>query len=247
MMLRLGVLSIAVYWDQKQSLSMSHWKDAGFVLSSSFPLVQNTRIPLISSKIYYCKHLKENSRSNLSARHGTRIHTLVQRPSLQCCSERNNNVESSSTSSQIAKFASQRAYLTCSLEDFTIEEVNNLFEWAGKERIQPDGMRVALENSLVVVAARLLSDNTLVGFARAITDWAYNATIVEVVTDRRLPKPEIVKRNMVERLIKEARTRLKDCSIALIAPEEDTNIYTQMDFEVNPRGIRMMAMGPEDE
>lgn len=47
---------------------------------------------------------------------------------------------------------------------------------------------------------------------------------------------------MVDRLIKEARNKIPDCSIAMIAPEQDVAIYEKMNFQVNPRGIRVMGI-----
>ncbi|EME27074.1 N-acetyltransferase [Galdieria sulphuraria] len=157
-----------------------------------------------------------------------------------CCSD--SGTEGPVSPAVYAKFASQRAILSSSSNDFEVDELNKLLEMAGKTRRNPQRFLRALKNSLVVVTARLISDGTLVGLTRAITDGAYNATIVELFTDIRLPKPEIIKRNMVERLIKEARSKIPDCGIVMIAPEEDVAIYEKMNFQVNPRGIRLMGM-----
>ncbi|GJQ14100.1 hypothetical protein GpartN1_g5891.t1 [Galdieria partita] len=146
-----------------------------------------------------------------------------------------------------AKFASQRAILSSSLTDFEVDELNKLLEIVGERKRNPQRFLRALQNSLVVVTARLISDGTLVGLTRAITDGAYNATIVELFTDIRLPKPEIIKRNMVERVIKEARSKIPDCGIVMIAPEQDVAIYEKMNFQVNPRGIRVMGITNHDE
>lgn len=127
------------------------------------------------------QNYKSNSCCSTSPQSAVRRHSVPRW--CFCC------LNSGEAASPTAKFSSQRAILSASLSDFEVDEVNKLLEMAGEKQRNPQRFQRALQNSLVVVTARLISNGILVGLTRAITDGAYNATIVEVFTDRRLPKP----------------------------------------------------------
>lgn len=133
-------------------------------------------------------------------------------------------------------------------QDLTPDEVNHLMVKAGKRSRDIDKWKRALKGSYAVVFARLISDRSLVAFARATSDKALNGTIWDVVADPSLPDEALMKRNIIRYLLKELRRSVPGCSIALFSSDEDKSFYEDMEFVADPDGIRGMALfeGPDD-
>lgn len=94
----------------------------------------------------------------------------------------------------------------------------------------------------MIVSARLLSSNTLVGFARATSDRALNGTIWDLVTDPALPDRPVMARNVIQFLLKEIRRTVPTCSIALLADPEEVAFFEGLDFVDSPDGIKAMTL-----
>ena len=142
----------------------------------------------------------------------------------------------------INKYKSQRSILTSDKDELTGAEINALFLRAGKSPRDEDKWQTAIENSYIVVSARLITNRRLVGFARATSDCALNGTIWDVVTDPSLPNEDLMKKNVMNYLLKDMRRTVPGCSIALFAADEDLKLFETLDFVAEPDGIVGMAM-----
>lgn len=142
----------------------------------------------------------------------------------------------------INKYKSQRSILTSDKDELTGAEINALFQRAGKEVRDEEKWNIAIKNSYIVVSARLLANRRLVGFARATSDQALNGTLWDVITDPSLPNETLMKKNVVNYLLKELRRTVPGCSIALFAPIEEIPFFESLDFVAEPDGIAGMGL-----
>lgn len=105
----------------------------------------------------------------------------------------------------------------------------------------------ALEGSYLVLSARLLSSGRLVGFCRATTDGALASLVWDVVVDAALAQPESLKHSMLALLLHELRRRLPGVGIATFAaPAEVPLLADGFDFDIDPDGVRAMAIVDTD-
>ncbi|KAA8494460.1 putative N-acetyltransferase ycf52 [Porphyridium purpureum] len=142
----------------------------------------------------------------------------------------------------VGKLKSQRCVVSSRKSDVTPEEINGLFERAGKKPRDPERWKIAIKHSYCVVSAKLFSDGSLAGFARATSDMSLNATIWDVVVDPALPNPAALQQNVVSYLLREIRSGLPGCSVALISPEKDIALFQKLDFVPDPDGITAMVL-----
>jgi aralkylamine N-acetyltransferase len=95
------------------------------------------------------------------------------------------------------------------------------------------------------VHARLVKTGALVGFARATSDRALNATVWDLVTDPMLRDRAVMARNVISYLLREIRRTVPTCSIALISDADDVKFFSSMDFVASPDGITSMVLSPD--
>lgn len=145
-----------------------------------------------------------------------------------------------------AKYKSQRSIISAD-KNVTPKEINELLVKAGKPARDPEKWARAIDNSYVIVHARLLKSNALVGFARATSDRALNGTIWDLVTDPALPDEKTMARNVVTYLLREIRRTVPTCSIALISDPEQVRFFEGLDFVSSPDGITSMILSQEYE
>lgn len=125
--------------------------------------------------------------------------------------------------------------------------INDLLVRAGGEPRDEVAWARALEGSYLVLSARLLSSGRLVGFCRATTDGALASLVWDVVADTALAQPEGLKRSMLALLLHELRRRLPGVGIALFAAPEEVAMYADgFEFDVDPDGVRAMAIVDTD-
>lgn len=145
-----------------------------------------------------------------------------------------------------AKYKSQRSIIAAD-KNVTPKEINELLVKAGKPARDPEKWARAIDNSYVVVHARLLKSNALVCFARATSDRALNGTIWDLVTDPALPDEKTMARNVVTYLLREIRRTVPTCSIALISDPDQVGFFEGLDFVSSPDGITSMILSQEYE
>jgi hypothetical protein len=145
-----------------------------------------------------------------------------------------------------SKYKSQRSVISAD-KDVTPQEINGLLVKAGKPARDTAKWKRAIENSYVIVHARLLNSGTLVGFARATSDRALNGTIWDLVTDPDLPDRRTMARNVVTYLLREIRRTVPTCSIALISDADQVRFFEGLDFVSSPDGITSMILSPDYE
>lgn len=145
-----------------------------------------------------------------------------------------------------AKYKSQRSIISAD-KDVTPKEINDLLVKAGKPARDPAKWKRAIDNSYVIVHARLLNSGALVGFARATSDRALNGTIWDLVTDPALPDQKTMARNVVTYLLREIRRTVPTCSIALISDADQVRFFEGLDFVSSPDGITSMILSQDYE
>jgi len=147
----------------------------------------------------------------------------------------------------INRLAAQRSELSADKSNVTPEEVNQLLQRNGKKPRSNYRMSKALHFSALVVSARLVSNNKLVAMTRAISDGALNSTILDVLVDPELVDRNAMKRAIMTRTLQELNKLVPDCSVALLAPEEDVLFYTDNhSFRVDDKGVKLMALVEEN-
>lgn len=132
-------------------------------------------------------------------------------------------------------------------KDVSPSEINSLLVAASKPVRDEAKWQKAIDNSYVVVHARLLGTGQLVGFARATSDRALNATIWDLVTDPSLPDQATMARNIISYLLRDIRRTVPTCSIALISDPDDIAFFEAMEFVGSPDGITSMILSPAYE
>ena len=106
-------------------------------------------------------------------------------------------------------------------------------------------LQVALDHSLLFVTARILRDDSMVGFVRVTGDGVFNAAIWDFVVDPSLPNGEDVKKMLLQRLKQEIRRTGLQCSVTIFARPEDVAFLQQANFNEDQDGIQAMALRPE--
>nr|WP_255325070.1 GNAT family N-acetyltransferase [Xenococcus sp. PCC 7305] len=128
--------------------------------------------------------------------------------------------------------------------DIDIYELEELCDRVGWARRPLRKVRKAIQNSFLVVSMWEIKGKRrrLIGFARATSDCAFNATIWDVVVDPGFQNQGLGKA-MMKYTIKKLRTA--DISnITLFADPQVVNFYRRLGFLVDPEGIKGMFWYP---
>jgi ribosomal protein S18 acetylase RimI-like enzyme len=125
-----------------------------------------------------------------------------------------------------------------------VYELEELCDAVGWSRRPIHKVRKALQHSFLVVSMwqQRGSYRRLIGFARATSDHAFNATIWDVVVH-----PEFQGRGLGRRLMEKViqELRAQDISnITLFADREVVSFYERLGFTADPEGIKGMFWYP---
>jgi aralkylamine N-acetyltransferase len=120
--------------------------------------------------------------------------------------------------------------------------LNQLLVKAGLPPRNLEKLQVALHNSLLFVTARILRDDTMVGFVRVTGDGVFNAAIWDFVVDPSLPNGEDIKKMLLQRLKQEIRRTGLQCSVTIFAKPEEIAFLQQANFSEDQDGIQAMAL-----
>ncbi|MEM8829292.1 MAG: GNAT family N-acetyltransferase [Cyanobacteria bacterium P01_G01_bin.19] len=147
-----------------------------------------------------------------------------------------NNSDNSQDSTQIS-FSTDR--------DVDLYELEELCDRVGWARRPLRKVKKAIEHSFLVVSMWEVKNKKrrLIGFARATSDHAFNATIWDVVVD-----PTFQGRGLGKAMMKYtiAQLRSEDISnITLFADPQVVNFYQRLGFILDPEGIKGMFWYPD--
>ncbi len=126
------------------------------------------------------------------------------------------------------------------------QELNQLSTKAGLPFREPNRLKTALENSQLCVTARKVKDRAIVGFLMASGDGVFNLTVWDLIVDPDLPNQEKTKILLLERLKQEIKRSFPRCTVSVLARAKDLQLFRQIGFVKDCKGIRPMVMG-EDE
>jgi GNAT superfamily N-acetyltransferase len=129
--------------------------------------------------------------------------------------------------------------------DLDLYELEELCDAVGWARRPLRKVKKALEHSFLVVSMWEIKGNRkrLIGFARATSDHAFNATIWDVVVH-----PSVQKKGLGKALMKYTIERLRrdDISnITLFADPHVVDFYRRLGFVLDPEGIKGMFWYPQ--
>ncbi|MEQ9354668.1 MAG: GNAT family N-acetyltransferase [Coleofasciculus chthonoplastes F3-SA18-01] len=129
--------------------------------------------------------------------------------------------------------------------EFDLYELEELCDAVGWSRRPMRKVRKAIEYSFLVVSMWQQRGNTrrLIGFARATSDHAFNATIWDVVVH-----PQFQGKGLGKALMKYTIKKLRSediSNITLFADPQVVNFYRQMGFMADPEGIKGMFWYPD--
>jgi ribosomal protein S18 acetylase RimI-like enzyme len=128
------------------------------------------------------------------------------------------------------------------LDLYELEELCDAVGWSRRPLRK---VRKAIQNSFLVVSMWELrgTQRRMVGFARATSDHAFNATIWDVVISPRYQGKGLGKA-LMKHIIKKLRS--EDISnITLFADPQVVDFYRTMGFMVDPEGIKGMFWYPD--
>ncbi|MBL1210455.1 GNAT family N-acetyltransferase [Geminocystis sp. GBBB08] len=141
-------------------------------------------------------------------------------------------------------FGSSKIFFS-SNEDIDLYELEELCDSVGWARRPLRKVRKALENSYLVASAWEVkgAKTTMIGFARATSDQAFNATIWDVVIHPRFQNKGLGK-TFMKYLIKKLRS--DDISnVTLFADPHVVDFYRRLGFVLDPEGIKGMFLYPD--
>jgi len=124
-------------------------------------------------------------------------------------------------------------------EGIDVAALNEVFARVGFPRRQEERLRRALEHSRVVWLSAAGEEGRPVAFARAAGDGVFNAVVWDVVVEPSCQGLGLG-RAVMERLVDELR-RDGVANIVLYAETRVVGFYRQLDFAMDPDGIRGMA------
>ncbi|MEQ9669718.1 GNAT family N-acetyltransferase [Coleofasciculus sp. G2-EDA-02] len=129
--------------------------------------------------------------------------------------------------------------------ELDLYELEELCDAVGWSRRPMRKVRKAIQHSFLVVSMWQQRGNTrrLIGFARATSDHAFNATIWDVVVH-----PEFQGKGLGKALMKYTIKKLRSediSNITLFADPQVVNFYRQMGFMADPEGIKGMFWYPD--
>jgi aralkylamine N-acetyltransferase len=128
--------------------------------------------------------------------------------------------------------------------DIDLYELEELCDSVGWSRRPIRKVRKAIEHSFVVISVREYRGgfNRLIGFARATSDHAFNATVWDVVVHPEFQGKGLGKA-LMEEVVKELR-RADISNISLFADAHVVDFYRQIGFNADPEGIKGMFWYP---
>lgn len=128
------------------------------------------------------------------------------------------------------------------LDFYELEELCDRVGWARRPLRK---VKKAIEHSFLVVSMWEVrgKKRRLIGFARATSDHAFNATIWDVVVD-----PKFQNRGLGKALMKYAISQLRSADISnitLFADPQVVKFYQRLGFILDPEGIKGMFWYPD--
>ena len=129
--------------------------------------------------------------------------------------------------------------------DIDFYELEELCDRVGWARRPLRKVKKAIEHSFLVVSMWEVKGKKrhLVGFARATSDHAFNATIWDVVVD-----PKFQNRGLGKAMMKYAIAQLRNADISnitLFADPQVVKFYQRLGFILDPEGIKGMFWYPD--
>ena len=143
-----------------------------------------------------------------------------------------------------ARFGSAKIFFSTdrAIDLYELEELCDAVGWARRPLRK---VRKAIENSYLVVSVWEVrgTKSYLIGFARATSDHAFNATIWDVVIHPQFQSQGLGK-SLMKYIIKKLRSN--DISnITLFADPQVVEFYSRLGFVLDPEGIKGMFWYPE--
>lgn len=147
------------------------------------------------------------------------------------------NLENQETSEPQIVFSTDR-----DLDLYELEELCDRVGWARRPLRK---VKKAIEHSFLVVSMWEIigKKRRLIGFARATSDHAFNATIWDVVVD-----PKFQSRGLGKAMMKYAINQLRSADISnitLFADPQVVTFYQRLGFILDPEGIKGMFWYPD--
>lgn len=129
--------------------------------------------------------------------------------------------------------------------DIDLYELETLCDRVGWARRPLRKVKKAIQHSFLVVSMWEVKGKRkrLIGFARATSDHAFNATIWDVVVD-----PDFQNQGMGKAMMKYTIKKLRSgdiSNITLFADPQVVNFYRRLGFMVDPEGIKGMFWYPD--
>ena len=147
------------------------------------------------------------------------------------------NVENSDSSQPQIVFSTEK-----DIDFYELEELCDRVGWARRPLRK---VKKAIEHSFLVVSMWEVTGKKrrLIGFARATSDHAFNATIWDVVVD-----PKFQNKGLGKALMKYAIAQLRSADISnitLFADPQVVKFYQRLGFILDPEGIKGMFWYPD--
>lgn len=145
----------------------------------------------------------------------------------------------------ISQFSEQSRILFSTERELDLYELEELCDQVGWARRPLRKVRKALEHSFLVVSMWEVKGKrkTLIGFARATSDHAFNATIWDVVVHPRFQNQGLGKA-LMKFTIKKLRSE-EISNITLFADPHVVDFYQRLGFLLDPEGIKGMFWYPD--
>ena len=129
--------------------------------------------------------------------------------------------------------------------DMDLYELEELCDRVGWARRPLRKVKKAIQHSFLVVSMWEVKGKRrrLIGFARATSDHAFNATIWDVVVD-----PDFQNRGLGKEMMKYTIKKLRSADISnitLFADPQVINFYRRLGFILDPEGIKGMFWYPD--
>jgi aralkylamine N-acetyltransferase len=147
------------------------------------------------------------------------------------------NLDNDSTSQPQIIFSTEK-----DIDFYELEELCDRVGWARRPLRK---VKKAIEHSFLVVSMWEVigKKRRLIGFARATSDHAFNATIWDVVVD-----PKFQNQGLGKAMMKYAIAQLRSADISnitLFADPQVVNFYQRLGFILDPEGIKGMFWYPD--